>query len=301
MDSSAVKERILRLNKEIHNERFAKRDLSYPMGLWERAVDNYRQTNFSQAEALVDEAYRALYGGQAVSPDEIVQPQKPPEMQPQIMPVYVVYQGGEDFLGLLGSRLTDLLAISFNILVKPRKVFSNLHSIKPVTETLTIFILFGLAYAAALFGFVIPAINLGGNVIQFLFSSILFGFIFCFLASIMTNLAVKILGGKGSVVVTSSVYALSLIPVFICFLIAFYISLTTSLFTFQGGINETSIIGASLLTILLLVGLAGTIRLQSIGLNVVHNLSMRKGALAASVVSIISMILLGAAAYTLVR
>jgi hypothetical protein len=49
MDSHSVKERLLRLNKEVHDERFADRDLTVVLKLWDQAKASYDRSEYGRA------------------------------------------------------------------------------------------------------------------------------------------------------------------------------------------------------------------------------------------------------------
>jgi hypothetical protein len=299
MDVAAVKDRILRLNKEIHEERFVGRDLSYAVGLWERAVDNYRLSNFSQAEALVDEAYRALYLGQADIPQQVVVPQSAPQPQAVVTPLYVVYTDDGDFLDKILHHISQLLYISAMVLIKPKSAFERLNYSKPVSEIMTLFSLFGLVLAASYFWVIAPSRDFNPGAAQIFLSIVVFGFVFCVLISILANQIAKVLGGIGSTAHTATVIGLSLVPVILSAVAFFYYGFSNSLLPVHGS-AEPDLANLVVLVALAIVGVGLNIRLQAIGLSMVHHLSEKKGLFSALTTAAASFILLSATAYTLV-
>ncbi|MBD3387562.1 MAG: hypothetical protein GF416_00920 [Candidatus Altiarchaeales archaeon] len=71
MDQDAVRDRLLRLNKEIHSERFSRMELTPVLQLWEHARIEYEKSNYGLVEEIIDEAYRILYGGGQQPPDDM--------------------------------------------------------------------------------------------------------------------------------------------------------------------------------------------------------------------------------------
>ena len=305
MDPQRVKERLLRLNEEIHDERFSGRDLGAVLGLWEEAKVNFHKSNFGIAEELIDRAYGILYAPQSQVPAAQPQPQvvsPPPQVaEPQLqaapviqpVEVYSVYEAGE--FDKIMYRASDFSYVCFRTLVSPTKVFSIFSTAKPVSEMFVFFVLFGLLFGVFFLSIMTPTLGLDLGLIQVFTGLLLSGFFFCVLASYITHIIIHRFGGRGPYNLTAAVYGFSLIPFIICAILLLYMRFMTSSLDFVNHTFAENIRGLLLAGLILLGAAAWNVFLQSIGLSTVHKVERSKSALAAVISGVVSIFLLGLA------
>jgi len=279
MGADEVRERLLRLNEEIHSDRFKDADVSGVLQLWENAKAEYEAENYGYSEQIIDQAYRVLYGqGQdtQVAPASVVD-----SSQQTATPVFMVYDEEPDMFSKVFSGFSGSTGLLLQALIQPRRVFRGFEKENPVNETLMSFTLFGLVAAAAAVMSVLPVIGFDVNVIWFAAGSLVIGFLFCILASAILYAIAKAVGGTGDFTFTSSVYGFGLTPITACVVLLAYLDQTTTFFDVGVQLTTENIVGAGGLMIAALICFVWSVVVQAIGLSEVHGLSFKK-ALAAS-------------------
>lgn len=145
MEKETTRERLLRLNKEIHSKHFEYIDHKPLLDLWDEAEFEYNRDNLGRAQEIIDEAYRILYSSQPDDARKQAPPQKATQRQAAQktrQPPTTQYAQGKSDKPL--AHLMNIFTPCYWILRKPSGTFLYFVSkYNPGIESIEVALIFG--------------------------------------------------------------------------------------------------------------------------------------------------------------
>jgi hypothetical protein len=280
MDQENVRQRLLRLNQEMHDPRFTGRDLTAIVGLWNNARTAYQEGKYDTSQGFIDEGYRLLY----LAPQSQQQGQQinqQPLQAPQ--PVFFMYDEppSESLADNLSHNASEFFLLLFKILTDPTNTFKNINIVKSARDSTVYFALFGIVSSIVLILGFYTVVGKYMNLISGFSSLVVLFMVMPIVCAWIGHKVCRYFGGSASFAYTASVYGLSLAPTIAGLIVTGYIAYATAYLKIADGISISNIVGVAVVLAACFCGLAWSLMLQTIGLSTVHNIGRRKAFLTA--------------------
>jgi hypothetical protein len=277
MDASQVRERLLFLNKEIHDERFKHMELSGVISMWESAKVLYEQGRLAEAERVIEDALSILYA--ARRQEEAPQTsQQSPQPQAPVTQVYSETPSRGSVSDALYSIVTSFFEICWYVLVRPYHVFDFIKQRSPVSDVMLVLGIFGFVFTVN----AILYLDLGFlDNLQVLFLSPVYGFILAVLASLLLKAVSSVLGFKTGLTHLFCVYGFSLVPSALIGLASIVLKLLSP------GWSSSGLMQILFYLVVLVVFVFWCLVLQVAGLTRLYGMPAAKSVLAVLVVNLV--------------